>query len=214
MLLLIILLFSLLESSVDCVDFDGARVKRLCSNLDINNEHDDSLSRMCLSQPVPTMLYSVTLPDDMIVDNRNSFCFSQPTMLDDLILCTQMNSTQCANPILRLVKRMTRFFVTCKRFDETLKQLTSSLDRLGYKWKVQDDSTSVVIMTTDRRKTSLIYRANLIEMDGKILLDFRLSRGCGLDFKRGFIKIKESLGTIVSKGPTTWPIAFATDSLP
>jgi serine/threonine-protein kinase Chk1 len=85
---------------------------------------------------------------------------------------------------------MTRFFVSTK-CDETIKLLTTVLDRLGFAWKINDDST-VTISTTDRRKIPLTFKANLLEMDGKILLDFRLSKGCGLDFKRKFVKIKEA----------------------
>lgn len=128
------------------------------------------------------------------VEARNDYCFSQPTMLDDLLLCTQQNATQGSsantNPFQRLVKRMTRFFVSTK-CDETIKRLTSVLDKLGFTWKLNDDST-VTISTVDRRKLQLTFKANLLEMDGKILLDFRLSKGCGLDFKRMFVKIKAS----------------------
>lgn len=59
-----------------------------------------------------------------------------------------------------------------------------------------------------------MFKANLIEMDGKILMDFRLSKGCGLEFKRRFIKLKKLLGDILLKGPVTWPIAIATNSVP
>lgn len=51
-------------------------------------------------------------------------------------------------------------------------------------------------------------------MDGKTLLDFRLSKGCGLEFKRLFLKIKAALGDSVLKGPVMWPIAIATNSVP
>lgn len=51
-------------------------------------------------------------------------------------------------------------------------------------------------------------------MDGKILLDFRLSKGCGLEFKRRFVKIKKELADVVVKGPVTWPIAIATQTMP
>lgn len=73
--------------------------------------------------------------------------------------------------------------------DDTIKRLTTVLDRLGYTWKLNDDS-SVTILTVDRRNIQLTFKANLLEMNGKILLDFRLSKGCGLDFKRKFVKIK------------------------
>lgn len=204
--------------SQDCTDAsDMPRAKRLCSNNDINgSNNDDSLSRMCLSQPMPAYSYTaLASPSDNNISaqpDRNGFCFSQPAMIDDMLLGTQMNATQCANPFQRLVKRMTRFFVTT-RYDETAQQLTDALDKLGYKWRSNDDNV-VTIITTDRRKMDLIFKATLLEMDGKVLLDFRLSKGCGLDFKRGFIKIREELSSIVSKGLTAWPVAFATDSMP
>lgn len=60
----------------------------------------------------------------------------------------------------------------------------------------------------------LVFKASVIEMDGKILLDFRLSKGCGIEFKRRFMKIKTILSDIVVKGPISWPIAVATQSMP
>lgn len=147
---------------------------------------------------------------------RLTYCFSQPAMLDDLLLATQMNQTQQSasqNYFQRLVRRMTRFFVTT-RWDDTIKRLVSTIERLGsYTCKVGDDGV-VTISTIDRRKLRLVFKAHIIEMDGKILVDFRLSKGCGLEFKRRFIKIKLALEDILLKGPTTWPIAIATNSVP
>lgn len=145
---------------------------------------------------------------------RINFCFSQPALLDDLLVCTQMNQTQSAsqNVFHRLVRRMTRFFVTT-RWDDTVKRLVATIDRLGFACKVGDGGV-VTISTIDRRKLRLVFKAYIIEMDGKILVDFRLSKGCGLEFKRRFIKIKESLEDIVLRGPTTWPIAIATNAVP
>lgn len=146
---------------------------------------------------------------------RLGFCFSQPALLDDLLLATQMNQTQSAsqNYFQRLVRRMTRFFVTT-RWDDTIKLLVSTIERLGgYTCKVGEDGV-VTVSTIDRHKLRLVFKAHIIEMDGKVLVDFRLSKGCGLEFKRRFIKIKNALEGFVLKGPTTWPIAIATNSVP
>lgn len=194
------------------------QAKRQRSSHDVSNPYDDSTSRMYCSQPIP-----VVKPDHNpleecdeypAIEGRTGFCFSQPAMLDDLILCSQMNSTQSAsqNVFQRLVRRMTRFFVTTK-WDESIKRLSGALDKLGYTWKVNDDGV-VTISTIDKRKLRLVFKAHIIEMDGKILLDFRLSKGCGLEFKRRFIRIKQALGDIILKGPVTWPIAIATNSVP
>ncbi|XP_058060683.1 serine/threonine-protein kinase grp isoform X2 [Anopheles bellator] len=198
------------------------RAKRLCSNQDISTPLDDSTSRMCQSQPVPTLVHTEREVHGVeeAIEARHGFCFSQPTMLDDLILCTQLNPTQSVgtqqqqsqNSFQRLVRRMTRFFVST-RCDETLKRLSAALEKLGYGWKSNDEGI-ITISTIDRRKVQLTFKANIVEMDGKILCDFRLSKGCGLEFKRRFIKIKQCLADIVLKGPVTWPIAIATNSVP
>lgn len=42
-------------------------------------------------------------------------------------------------------------------------------------------------------------------MNEHILIDFRLSKGCGLEFKKRFIKIKNLLADVIVKGPVNWP---------
>ena len=39
-------------------------------------------------------------------------------------------------------------------------------------------------------------------------------KGNGIEFKRHFVKIRNQLKDMIAKGPTTWPLAFATNSLP
>ena len=190
--------------SRDCTDGSASRSKRLCSNQGFNGSNlDDSMSRNCHSQPAPTINHALDTIDKDFVTPRNDYCFSQPTLLDDLLLCTQLNATQgsgqTSNPFQRLVRRMTRFFVSTS-CEETIKRLTKVLDKLGFTWKLNNDST-ITISTIDRRKLQLTFKANLLEMDGKLLLDFRLSKGCGLDFKRKFVKIKDSkdIADIITK---------------
>lgn len=91
---------------------------------------------------------------------------------------------------------MTRFFVTTP-FEQTVTCLCATLDKLHYNYNT-DHTGIVTIATVDSRKTDLIFKANILEMDGKILLDFRLSKGCGLEFKKRFLKIKGCLGDIIS----------------
>ena len=121
-------------------DSISPHAKRICSSQDLSNPLDDSISRMYQSQPVPTIHHPDAPNVETAIESRSGFCFSQPAMLDDLILCTQLNSTQGAsqNVFQRLVRRMTRFFLSTK-CDETLKRLTNSLMKLGYTWKSNDD---------------------------------------------------------------------------
>lgn len=60
----------------------------------------------------------------------------------------------------------------------------------------------------------LVFKATVYDMQSMVLLDFRLSRGCGLDFKRHFLAIKEKLSHILCSAPVTWAIATATNSVP
>lgn len=154
-----------------------------------------------LSQPVPQ-----TVKDSKAIEieQRNDFCFSQPTLMEDLILCTQMNPTQSTqNPFHRLVKRMTRFVVTISSIDDTIKRLTETVTQLGYGWK-STDYNSITVSTIDRRKIQLIFKINLIEMNEQILVDFRLSKGDGIEFKRRFIEIKKLLTDIIGKEQNFW----------
>ncbi|XP_036328186.1 serine/threonine-protein kinase grp-like isoform X3 [Rhagoletis pomonella] len=217
-----------LVDSAATLDIHSPKAKRPrqhSSNHRLNNHFvDDTISRNYCSQPMPTIPIDLTdvcsAPrgtkhnNDAAHEARFNFCFSQPALLDDLLVCTQMNQTQSAsqNVFHRLVRRMTRFFVTT-RWDDTIKRLVSAIERLGFACKVGDGGV-VTISTIDRRKLRLVFKAYIIEMDGKILVDFRLSKGCGLEFKRRFIKIKEALEDIVLRGPTTWPIAIATNAVP
>lgn len=52
----------------------------------------------------------------------------------------------------------------------------------------------------------LVFKANVIEMDDNLMIDFRLSKGCGLEFKRRFVEIKKNLGDIIVKVPVGWPL--------
>lgn len=76
----------------------------------------------------------------------------------------------------------------------------------------------ITISTMDRRKNMLIYKCNIIEMviDSltQILVDFRLSRGDGLEFKRQFLKIKAELGDITTLNvPLNWVLSCGEKSM-
>lgn len=170
---------------------------------------NDNDSPLHLTQPVPQTVHSALDDADdplapAVAEHRNDFCFSQPTLMEDLLLCTQLNSTQGStqNPFQRLVKRMTRFFVHTPT-DETIKRITQFITDSGYTWKTTD-TTLITVSTVDRRKIQLVFKINLIAMDDKILVDFRLSKGDGIEFKRRFVEIKRSLADIISKEQKFW----------
>ncbi|KAJ1519307.1 hypothetical protein ONE63_004606 [Megalurothrips usitatus] len=210
-----------LVSSADCAR-NGAP-KRLCSGSDLSPPFGMDDTRLCQSQPDPHFGNGHVLPSQRPVTDldmeKPGFSFSQPVQIEDLLLSSQLNPTQhtqsstgSQNVFQRLVRRMTRFFVRTS-VDESQTLLCSVLEKLGSSCKVHTPGI-LTITTVDRRKMQLIFKSSIIDMDGKTLLDFRLSKGCGLEFKRLFLKIKSALGDSVLKGPISWPIAIATNSVP
>lgn len=137
--------------SRDCVDASPLS-KRQRSSQDIFNQTDDSTSRNYQSQPMPQLPADQDAAGGRVAgadgvdggrqmfEARNGFCFSQPAMMDDLILCTQLNSTQSASQNLfqKLVRRMTRFFVSTS-FEESIRRVTASVAKLAYQCRVSDE---------------------------------------------------------------------------
>ncbi|XP_064641120.1 serine/threonine-protein kinase Chk1-like [Lineus longissimus] len=196
--------------------FGSCGFKRVCSGTDFSpppvNTRSES-GRVCFSQPEPrssdlnTSLESADTSDDC--HRSLSVCFSQPAhTADHMLLSSQALGTQGSSqtPMQRLVKRMTRFFVTTDT-ERTIKELHRAFDKLGYTCKT--NSLGQITMTTlDRRKMNLTFKVCLIDMGADILLDFRLSKGDGIEFKRHFLKIKARLANIISSRLPTCPMFF------
>lgn len=102
---------------------------------------------------------------------------------------------------------MTRFWVDTN-FETTEVFIQGVMPRLGYTCTKKAKGV-YQIETRDGRGANLIVRCTFIQVEQKILLDFRLSRGCGLEFKKHFAKIKTNCNTILDKAPIIW-----TDMLP
>ncbi|KAJ7333065.1 Serine/threonine-protein kinase Chk1 [Desmophyllum pertusum] len=182
-----------------------APFKRRCTEADVTSPVQPRRNRVHISasQPEPRRLDSgigsgvlESVDDEGIV---NGLCFSQPVHPDHMLLSTQMQSTPGASqsPFQRLVRRMTRFH-TKKTPDKMLHKLKEVLDNLKYNFTV-NSPRQVTIFTTDRRRNKLSIKVNLIEMNPSLLVDFRLSKGDGLDFKRHFLKIKAQLKDIIDR---------------
>ncbi|XP_014816529.1 PREDICTED: serine/threonine-protein kinase Chk1 [Calidris pugnax] len=124
--------------------------------------------------------------------------FSQPACPEHMLLNSQLLGTPgtSQSPWQRLVKRMTRFFTKLDA-EGSYRALREVCEKMGYGWK-KSCTNQVTISTTDRRNNKLIFKVNLVEMESKILVDFRLSKGDGLEFKRHFLKIKGKLSDVIS----------------
>ncbi|RWS23413.1 serine/threonine-protein kinase Chk1-like protein [Leptotrombidium deliense] len=142
--------------------------------------------------------------------------FSQPTNPEHMILNTQLQSSQVnssLNIYQKLVKRMTRFFVKTDA-RKTVDELSELFKKLQYCYKKSSTGT-ITISATDKRKMPLVFKASIIEVTSEeILVDFRLSRGDGIEFKRHFLRLRDGMQHIIVKTPLTWSLAVATNSLP
>jgi len=139
--------------------------------------------------------------------------FTQPAQMSDLFCPSQSTQTQTqSQKFQRLVKRMTRFWVKTS-ITETEKFLNGLLSKLNYSIRCKTRGI-FTIETTDRRGTMLNFRATLIQVDHRILVDFRLSRGDGLEFKKHFRKIKANCKEVIENGPIMWPALVAADAIP
>lgn len=132
--------------------------------------------------------------------------FSQPAKPEHMLLCSQLLGTPGASqtPWQRLVRRMTRFFTTLDP-DGTFCALRDACLGLGLTFK-HTCANQVTVSTYDKRNSKLIFKVHLLEMDQRVLLDFRLSKGDGLEFKRHFLKIKQKLGDIISSQKVQLPV--------
>ncbi|XP_047463865.1 serine/threonine-protein kinase Chk1 [Mugil cephalus] len=132
--------------------------------------------------------------------------FSQPTKPEHMLLGSQLLGTPGASqsPWQRLVRRMTRFFTTVNT-DASLSALKDACDSLALGFKLTC-AKQVTVSTLDKRNNKLIFKVHLLEMNQRVLLDFRLSMGDGLEFKRLFVKIKQKLCDIISTQKILLPI--------
>eukprot|EP00058_Branchiostoma_floridae_P027977 XP_002613468.1 hypothetical protein BRAFLDRAFT_71929 [Branchiostoma floridae] len=131
--------------------------------------------------------------------------FSQPAAPDDMFLASQTQASQSSQtPLQRLVKRMTRFVTKCET-EKALAELKAVVDKLGLSWK-KVHANQISVSTTDKRGSQLIFKVFLYDMNGYRLVDFRLSKGDGLEFKRLFVRIKKKMSAVISKAPALLPI--------
>ncbi|GFX12833.1 hypothetical protein TNCV_1975711 [Trichonephila clavipes] len=179
---------------------DGMTYKRLCSDMEPPSIlKEDTITKMSYSQPTPILREDNidNLPKD-ISGMTLGYSFSQPVDPENMILTPQFtNSQMVSKTTLPIGTRLTRF---CIGMDvgAVYEELIRVFDKLGYVWK-HSGKRQITITTQDTRKMQLIFKANLIPMREKILIDFRRSRGDGIEFKRHFLKIKESLIKIIDK---------------
>ena len=110
------------------------------------------------------------------------------------------------SPLFKLVKRMTRMFVHLN-LDACTDELAKLCDKFKFDHRVANINQrqrQVTVVTSDKRGTMLTFKVNIIDMNAPgrhndVLVDFRLSKGDGLEFKRIFMKFKQSLTPVICR---------------
>lgn len=165
------------ELPIDITDFGIEKVS--CHDMEM---------KLCYSQPEESKLVKFNGKNS----DNGLISFSQPTQIDDLLVSTQFLASQSiasnTNYLQKFVKRMTRFFVNSS-IEDSIDKLNNTIKKLNYTWKSYSNGV-VTIATVDRRKSALTFKCNVLKMEDSTLLDFRLSKGCGIEFKKCYIAIK------------------------
>ncbi|XP_045070779.1 LOW QUALITY PROTEIN: serine/threonine-protein kinase Chk1-like [Coregonus clupeaformis] len=178
--------------------------KLLCSDTQLHRNNSDRV-QFSSSQPDPALGVCVW-EGSVCVGGADQVSFSQPARPDNMLLGSQLLGTPGAsqNPWQRLVRRMTRFFTTLDS-SASCSALRDTCIDLGHTFK-HTCTNQVTVSTLDRRNNKLIFKVHLMELDQRVLLDFRLSKGDGLEFKRLFLKIKQKLSDIISTQKIPLPV--------
>lgn len=177
-------------------DMPVTKMHRADSELSqLRRKNSDDRAQISSSQPEPQGLWE---EKEVTVHTDVSVSFSQPTCPDHMLLGSQLLGTPGAsqNPWQRLVRRMTRFFTT-EKAEASCIALRDACIAMGHTWK-QSCTNQATVSTMDRRNNKLIFIVHFLEMEERILVDFRLSKGDGLEFKRIFLKLKQKLSDIIS----------------
>ncbi|KAI0216718.1 Serine/threonine-protein kinase Chk1 [Lamellibrachia satsuma] len=198
----------------------GTPFKRVCSGIDLSppGHRDDITGRISMSQPDRSSLQRLVEDDEgatVVHSAVDGASFSQPVQPHHMLLGSQLNCTPGSSltPMQRLVRRMTRFLVKTNA-EDTMTQLIEVFEKAGYGLKKSSPGQLTITMA-DRRRMQLTFKACLIEMGSNILVDFRLSKGDGIEFKRHFLKVKVQLMNIIKNPhsvdtrrpvPYLWPL--------
>ncbi|GMR58448.1 hypothetical protein PMAYCL1PPCAC_28643, partial [Pristionchus mayeri] len=168
---------------------EGPLTKRRKSNIYSPMEHH-------YSQP----FNSITSPSHNYERRKR---FSQPTRVDDLLLSERQSHRLIGwDELTDLIRRMTRFCVTTD-VDLTSEKVLSICQTHGITVHCKT-TTEMVCTQHDVTFIVTIYEiSNIIDND-LVMVDFRRSRGDGLEFQRLFHLLKNDFLPIICEKGTSW----------
>ncbi|KRX55731.1 Serine/threonine-protein kinase Chk1, partial [Trichinella sp. T9] len=184
------------------------RLKSLCND-DDKKRRGKQPATVCSSQPVNSGKRNVDRcfnSDEGTSSKRphmdsdfNIRSFSQPSNFDNLLLSSQSTSQPSnLDAIDKLVKRMTRLEFSLPP-DEAVNKVEEACSDAGM-GTVRASCNELSVTTVDSRRNPLSIKVTAYAMKDLTMIDFRLSKGDGIDFKRTFKLLKERLNDSMSLG--------------
>ena len=157
------------------------------------------------SQPLPLGGEEVSAAGEVGKSEASdsNFFMSQPLNPDQMI-CSQIMATQeCTNPLQQLVRRLTRFWMACS-VEDAVERISEVLKKQhGPMYSQHGNDLTVTVQ--DRRHKQLIYKVRIIDRaesaDPRVMVDFRLSKGDGIEFKMLFQKVRDKCKSFIINTP-------------
>ncbi|KAF8385749.1 chk-1 [Pristionchus pacificus] len=161
------------------------------------------------SQPLHSHRGIATSPiarGDVDMAAASRVAFSQPATIESLLLSeSQMSQSQRLegwDALSKLARRMTRFCVTTD-VDLTTQKVLSVCQAHGVTVHYKTP-TEMVGTQRDVSFIVTIYQMSTIHDDDLVMVDFRRSRGDGLEFKRIFHQLRSDFSPIICEMGTNW----------
>lgn len=174
--------FALLQRVLNPVSKERALIHEIKSNPWFNRESD--LMHRMINGLICEKIDELTVDKDKVDELLESQ--SSQMMPKRLKKEESFDTSQLSQQELPRVARKTAF-TSRLNLEDTLNSITVALDRLGMQgqWKMIKSNNTIVVETRDIRNVHLELSARVFwKAPGKHLVDFRLSKGDGIEFKR------------------------------
>ncbi|EGT52896.1 CBN-CHK-1 protein [Caenorhabditis brenneri] len=134
---------------------------------------------------------------------RQNASFSQPTRADDLLLTQHIDMSQNNSNLLeRMVCRMTRFCVNTEP-GETYDKVAKASEHSGFDVRRREGRRLLVTYRECSMMVTMYAIGDVPDMP-RVMVDFRRSRGDGLQFKKMFLEVRNRMHQSICSTGNTW----------
>ncbi|KAJ8731060.1 hypothetical protein PYW08_002473 [Mythimna loreyi] len=163
-----------------------------------SQEPAEGAARAWRSQPTAADVTDGDTPDELSAADMDALIsYSQPAHADDLLLATPVDGA----PLTPLGRRMTRVWL---RADEAaaMAALADALRQRGHVWRRLHPRLMAIECGAELKMRVWAMRCGAAGAGGaRTLLEFRRARGCGLQFKRRYVELRDALAPLHAPAP-------------